>query len=199
MQVQVTVQISAELQKSLDRLGAFDAIGAAADGVYRYLIDYHSEMDWRGSNWIPGPQSGEFAQNVVKGWQPPEIAGDTARIVNTFGLLAWKVTGGTITPKQAGALTIPLTTAAKGVPAPQFQAGWGLPRHPGTGRFISRQAAALVRTGNALSLVLGKQIYPQYALAKSVTQEPWPGAMPEQEAIQQAASQAVSEAIREAA
>lgn len=198
MDIVVTVQISAELQKSLDRLGGFDAVTAAADGVYRYLIDYHSQMDWRGSNWIPGPNSGEFAQNVVKGWQPPEIAGDTAKIVNTFGLLSWKVTGGTITPKQAQALTIPLTTAAKGQPAPQFQ-GMSLPRHPGTGRFISRQAAALVRTGNALSLVLDKQIFPQYALVKSVTQEPWPGAMPTNEELSAAASEAVEQSIREAA
>lgn len=180
MNIQVTVQISAELQKSLDRLGGFDAITAAADGVYRYLIDYHSGMDWRGSNWIPGPNSGEFAQNVVKGWQPPEIAGDTAKIVNTFGLLSWKVTGGTITPKQAQALTIPLTTAAKGSSAPNF---------PGI----------LFRTGNALSIQLSRRvggaIQPQYALVKSVTQAPWPGAMPSDEQIAEAASHAVMAAL----
>ena len=138
-----------------------EAIEEGAREVYRFLIDYHSQMDWRGSNWFPGPASGQFAANVVKGWQPPVIAGNTATIENTFGLLSWKVTGGTITPKNAQALAIPLMGTAKGVsPLNYF--------------------TPLFRVGSALMRrQIGGQLEAAYALARSVTQAPWPGALPD--------------------
>jgi len=149
-------------------------LAEAAQGVYSFLRDYHSAFEWRGPRWLPRGASGQFAREVVNGWQQPVIEGDTAVIRNTFGLLAWKVTGGTITPKQAKALTIPLTVPARAKAASQFE--------------------GLFRTGNALSIKLGNRIEAQYALTQSVNQKPWPGALPPDEAVAEAANAAAIEA-----
>ena len=170
MPATITVSATTALQmlEGMRRLKSL-ALFAGGEAVYRFFRNYHSKMDWRGPRWIPGPNSGQFAQNVVYGWQPPEVGTDGVIVRNTFGLLAWKISGGTITPKYAQALTIPLTTKAKVYTARTF---------PGI----------LFRTGNALSTQYGRRlggaIIPQYALAKSVTQKPWPGAMPPQEDIE---------------
>lgn len=134
------------------------ALVGGSQAVYLYLIEYHKAMDWKGERWMPGANSGEFADNVVKGWQPPVIQGDVATITNTFGLLGWKISGGTITPKTAQALTIPLIPQAKGIPAGAFG-----------GLFVM---------GATLSMRIGARIEAIYALRRSVFQAPWPDAMP---------------------
>jgi len=132
---------------------------AGAQSLYNYLKEYHGKMDWRGEHWIPGPDSGQFARKVVEGWQKPEISGLTVSIRNTFGLLGWKMSGGTITPRTASRLTIPLVSEAKGIPARAF-------------------GGQLFRAGNALCRKIGQNLEAIYALKKSVTQKPWPGALP---------------------
>jgi hypothetical protein len=166
--------------RSSEQLGSLSTsyIEDAAQGAYGFLRNYHAQFgsQWRGSRWIPRSSSGEFADNVVAGWQEPVVSGDTATIRNTYGLLAWKVTGGEITVKRAKALTIPLTTAARSRPARDF---------PG-----------LFRLGQTLSKRLGKRIEAQYALKKSVTQKPWPGALPPIEQVAGAIASAVTEAMQ---
>lgn len=139
---------------------------AAGESAYGFLRDYHAKMDWRGPRWMPGANSGEFARQVVAGWQPPLISGDTVTITNTFGLLSWKVTGGSITPKSAQFLTIPLIPTAKGVAARDF--------------------GPLFVAGRALCRKVGKQLEAVYALSKGVTQQPWPGALPPEEDVAEA-------------
>lgn len=140
-------------------------IEAGAQYVYAFLVEYHGKMDWRGPRWIAGPNSGEFARKVVEGWQPPEMTSDSQAVVrNTFGLLAWKITGGTITPKTGRMLAIPLVGRAKGI--------W--PRN---------SPIKLFRAGNALMAKIGARLEAMYALAASVHQAPWPGAMPPEEAV----------------
>jgi hypothetical protein len=137
---------------------------AGATSLYNYLKEYHTKMDWKGPHWMPGPDSGQFARDVVQGWQKPQISGLTVVIRNTFGLLGWKMSGGTITPKTANFLTIPLVPGAKVVPARDFPGG-------------------LFRAGNALCRKVGQELEAIYALKKSVTQKPWPGAMPTDEQL----------------
>jgi hypothetical protein len=103
---------------------------------------------------------------VVNGWQAPVVSGNSATVENTFGLLAWKVSGGTISPKNAQALTIPLVSEAKGVPA--------------------RSLPGLFIAGSALVRQVGQQLEAVYALARSVTQAPWPGALPDNDKVAQA-------------
>jgi hypothetical protein len=168
--ITVTVNLTERLQSVLDSLSD-SYIEDAAQGAYDFLRDYHKDMQWRGSNWIPRSSSGQFAQSVADSWQQPMVAGDSATIRNTFGLLAWKVTGGEITPKRAKALTIPLTTTARSRAARDF---------PG-----------LFRLGQTLSKRLGRRIEAQYALSRGVTQRPWPGALPPDEQVADAATAAV--------
>jgi hypothetical protein len=140
---------------------------AGATSLYNYLKEYHTKMDWKGPHWMPGPDSGQFARKVVEGWQKPQISGLTVSIRNTFGLLGWKMSGGTITPRTASRLTIPLVPGAKGVAAREFPGG-------------------LFRAGNALCRKVGQKLEAIYALKESVTQAPWPGALPTDEQLTEA-------------
>ena len=184
MQITVNVTLSPELQVNLTRLGSLAAelwpIGGRA--VFDFLRDYHSKMDWKGSNWFPGPYSGEFAQNVVAGWQEPVVSGDSVTIRNTFGLLSWKITGGTITPKTAKALAIPLIPAARGLNASEYHAARG---------------GELFREGAALFQVIGRKVEAVYALARSVSQAPWPDAMPPEENIRKVFVEACDQYLEE--
>jgi hypothetical protein len=106
--------------------------------------------------------------------------GNGVVIANSFGLLSWKVSGGTIVPKKAKMLTIPLVALAKGVAARQYP-------------------EPLFRAGNALCVKLGARVKAIYALKKSVTQAPWPGAMPSNDQPQakfmEGANKAIAKAI----
>jgi hypothetical protein len=163
MNVTVTVEVDPAFVERLRKMPEA-VLQAGGDALYDYLKDYHGKMDWKGSRWMPGPASGQFARDVVEGWQQPVVSGTTVTLRNTFGLLAWKISGGTITPKTAHRLTIPLTGGAKGVPARQFPGG-------------------LFRAGNALCQKVGQKLEAIYALKESVTQAPWPGAMPTDEQL----------------
>ena len=172
MQISVNVTLSPELQVKLTELGnlAAELLPIGGQAVYEYLRDYHSKMDWKGPNWFPGPYSGEFAQKVVAGWQAPVVSANSVTISNTFGLLSWKVTGGTITPKTARALAIPLIPAARGLNASEYHAARG---------------QELFREGAALFQIIGRKVEAVYALARSVSQAPWPGAMPSEQDIRE--------------
>jgi hypothetical protein len=94
-----------------------------------------------------------------------------ATVVNTFGLLAWKITGGPIYTQTAPFLTIPLVAEAKGLLAREYRAASG---------------QVLFKAGNALCIRLGQKVQAIYALRQSVFQQPWPGAMPDDADIQAA-------------
>ena len=125
-------------------------LSGAAEKVVDYLRDYHSKMDWRESRWMP-PSLG-FAKKVVEGWQP--LATHTfgtervhrITIVNTFGLLAWKVSGGDISPVNAEFLTIPLISEAKGKSVAEFRAGASEPFFRLAWRCAGRSGASCRRS-----------------------------------------------------
>jgi hypothetical protein len=181
MEVEVRVDLGPLLAR-FRRLADFHPIEVGAQAGYEFLKDYHSKMDWRGDRYLgPGINSGEFARNVVDGWYPPVRTGEnTAVVVNTFGLLAWKITGGTIHAQNAQYLTIPVVAAAKGVAAREYP-------------------EKLFKAGNALCIKLGQQVQAIYALKESVVQQPWPGAMPDTEDIEKAFVRAVRAELRKVA
>jgi hypothetical protein len=152
----------------------------AGQAVTDYLRRYHANFatGWQGGHWM-SPSLG-FADKVVKGWQNPTVSGSRVTITNTFGLLGFKVSGGTITPKTAQFLTIPLISEAKGKSVAEFRAGASEP---------------LFRAGNALCQKLGGRLTAVYALSKGVTQAPWPGAMPPDEALALVFTTAVNQEI----
>lgn len=169
MNVNVQITPSAHLQEMLARgVDVAPALRAAGIEVANYLRRYHANFGsaWRGYHYMP-PSLG-FAEQVVKGWQDPIVSGNTVTITNTFGLLKHKVTGGPITPQRSAYLTIPLVSEAKGKSVAEFKATSGEP---------------LFRAGMALCQRLGGKVTAIYALSKGLTQPPWPGALPPDEAI----------------
>jgi hypothetical protein len=167
MEVEVKVNLN-PVNALFRRLLGFNPVQAGALAGWQFLRDYHSKMDWKGDRYLAaGPNSGQFARDIVKGWQLPTIQGkNQATVVNTDPLLAWKITGGPIYAQQAQYLTIPVDYTAKGIPAREYH--------------------GLFRAGNALCIRLGREVQAIYALKPSVYQQPWPGAMPDDEDIQAA-------------
>jgi hypothetical protein len=171
--VTVTYSVNPALRKQLEAMQRLDLLTEAGQAVYDYLVAYHSKFadKWKGQRYLgAGPNSGQFAKSVVAGWQKPQVSPNRVTIRNSFGLLAWKVSGGTINATRAEFLTIPLIPAAKGLSAHDFRQGSGL---------------SLFRVGNALVTRIGKRLQAVYALKKSVQQQPWPGALPDDAALKE--------------
>jgi hypothetical protein len=185
MPTKVTVKVSESLKRKMAELGALRRVVLikAGNDTANWLRRYHTRFrqSWQGSRYMAGPRSNLFWQQVVAGWQDPVISGNRVTITNTFGLLAWKVSGGTIVPVRAQALTIPLVPEAKGLTAAEWKAEEGLP---------------LFRVGKALMTRVGKNLQAVYALSTSVTQAPWPGAMPDREQLRQVINASIREQIR---
>jgi hypothetical protein len=183
MNISVSIKPSAGLTTILrgsQIIAGAAVLQRAGQAVSDYLRRYHANFGnaWRGSHYM-SPSLG-FAQKVVAGWQAPVVSGNRVTITNTFGLLKHKVTGGTITPIRAQYLTIPLISEAKGKSVAEFKAGSSEP---------------LFRAGNAICRKLGGRLQAVYALSKGVTQAPWPGALPPDEAMALVFTTAVNQEI----
>jgi hypothetical protein len=92
-------------------------------------------------------------------------------IANNADFYAFKVRGGTITPKRAKFLTIPLIREAAGLYVSRYQQNTGrrLFRPKGKDVLMERTEGGTARS--------------VYALVKSVTQGPWPRAVPDEDLI----------------
>lgn len=183
MNLSVKITPSAGLQRILrgsEIVAGRAVMQRAGQAVADYLRHYHTNFAsaWKGPRYM-NPSAG-FADQVVKGWQDPVVSGTRVTITNTFGLLGFKVRGGTITPKTAPYLTIPLISAAKGKTVAEFKAGNSEP---------------LFRAGNALCQKLGGRLTAVYALSKSVQQPAWPGALPPNDALALVFTTAVNQEI----
>lgn len=180
----LTGQQAAELSEQSGRA----AVNAA--------IKYHREFDqaggWKGKRYLgPGPNGGgDFGSDVARGWSLQSFDSSGAVIANDATHYAFKVTGGTITPKRAKALTIPLIQEAKGLYASVYQ------QNAGHRLFtIKGKHALFERTEGATTGARGKRGRPGataiktsgiravYALVASVTTGPWPGAVPDEDLL----------------
>jgi hypothetical protein len=188
MQIKVSVQESRSFQYKMAEIRSLSstALMQAGRDVAQWLRQYHVRFrqKWQGDRYMAGPRSNLFWQEVVRGWQDPVVSGKRVTITNTFGLLSWKVSGGTISPVRAQMLTIPLVPEAKGLTAAEWKAEEGLP---------------LFRVGNALMTRIGNRLVGIYALSESVTQAPWPQAMPEDATLKQVFADSAKKQIREIA
>ena len=185
MNVKVSIQESVRFKRKLSEIAALSSIvlNQAGRDTADWLRRYHVRVrqKWQGPRYMAGPRSNLFWQQVVAGWQDPVVSGKKVTITNTFGLLKWKTTGGTITPKRARMLTIPLVPDAKGLTVAEYEAEEGTP---------------LFRAGNALCRRIGKRLETIYALKESVTQAPWPDAMPPDDEIKKVFIDSVRQQIR---
>ena len=160
---------------------------------------YHREFDqaggWKGKRYLgPGPNDGtSFGADVARGWHLMSSDKDGATIGNEADHYAFKVTGGTITPKRAKALTIPLVLEAKGLYASVYQQNTGKRLFTIKGKNALFERIDQVVTGSrgrrgrpGATPIKRSGIRAVYALMKSVTMGPWPGAIPDEEEIQKA-------------
>lgn len=160
---------------------------------------YHREYDqrggWRGKRYLgrADGQGSSFGADVARGWHFRSEDGSGAVIANNADHYAFKVKGGTITPKRGKALTIPLIREACGLYASVYQQNTG--RRLFT---IKGKHALFERTGKTVTGSRGRRgqagatsirtsgIRAVYALVRSVTMRPWPNAVPPENLLAEA-------------
>lgn len=153
----------------LNEVGGRAAVNAA--------IKYHREFDqaggWRGKRYLGSAkgQGSSFGADVARGWHFQSSDKGGAIIANNADYYTFKVRGGTITPKRAKFLTIPLIREAAGLYASVYQQNTGRRLFRPKGKDVLMERT---EDGKARSV---------YALVKSVTQRPWPRAVPDKDLI----------------
>lgn len=166
----------------INRMGGEAAVIAAR----QYHTEFNDAGGWRGKRYFGGGGEGpgEFGSAIASAWFLGEASDDGATITNSHPHYALKVYGGTITPKRAGALTIPLIPEARGKMARDYT------RETGKKLFTIPGANVLFEKGDSVSVKgwKGRKSKRQplravYALVKSVTHLPWRGALPPEELI----------------
>jgi ribosomal protein S10 len=192
---------------SQEQLSSLNAVGgrAAANDAREYHRDFDRVGGWRGSKYLgPGVENGTpFGSAVAQAWGFSASDEAGATIANDAKYLGFKVTGGTIRPKRAKALTIPLIPEAKGRRAADYQIDFRtrLFRIRGKSALFERIGGSTVgsrgRRGRAGSAsIQTTSIRPVYALAKSVTLKPWPGALPPQDRLTKAFAAAWEQEVK---
>lgn len=133
----------------------------------------------------PGRIQTRWSDRVATGWGLVRATSAGVAIENRTIGLAHKVEGGTISAKRKRYLTIPLVPEAHGRRAKEY----------------SESIAPLFRIKNCLAEADDSEqgFRPVYALKKSVTHKPWPGALPPESlyvtAFMEAAKQAYLDAL----
>lgn len=112
----------------------------------------------------PGRKVTQWWRSTETGWTMKQPNSYTASFINGTVGLAHKVTGGTIRAKRKKFLTIPVDPKAHGLDAKTF----------------ARTIAPLFQAKGMLMYVDEQtgDVKAAYALKKSITQQPWPGALP---------------------
>jgi len=159
------------------------------EGAKQALIETIKYYDNLGHNlWINpslpthglGRTKSRFSDNVTAGWGITSVSGSGATIANKAVGLAHKITGGTITAKKAKFLTIPIIPQAHGRRARDF---------------VSQIGPLFATKGCLMWKKPDGTILAAYALKKSVTHKPWPGALPPDQTITDAFVRGVQESI----
>lgn len=183
-----------------------NAVGGRAASSAAVL--YHREFDagnrWRGDSYL-GPSRGEgtdFGSKVALGWKFDASDAESATISNEAPYYAFKVSGGTITPKRAKALTIPLIPEAKGLRASVYQQNSGNRLFTIKGKSALFERLSGITSGSrgrraqvGATSIRTSAIRPVYALVASVTMGPWPGALPPGDVLADAFSDAWKTAL----
>jgi hypothetical protein len=169
------------------KMKSFNALGgrAAVLAAKAYHREFDKNKGWRGKRYL-GPSQGEggsFGAAITAGWNFQSSDQSGAVISNAAQFYAFKVTGGTITPKRAKFLTIPLIAEAKGLRVFSYQQI--------TGKRLFRPKGKDV----LMEKMDGGGIRSVYALLRSVTTGPTPGALPDESLIAEAFANRWREAL----
>lgn len=187
---QLIKSLSGESARELNMVGAFGARTAA--------IKYHDEYDKKGGWENPalpthgaGRKSTGFGGHITKGWNVrPEADAKGATIINSGPHLRHKVHGGTIKAKRVKFLTIPLIPQAHGIRAREYERDFGVDLFTIKGRNalfqkddsgterITQKKTVKGFSGKKSNAKTVTKIRPVYALVRSITQNPWTGALP---------------------
>jgi hypothetical protein len=161
------------------RTGLNQAAGQAANTeAQQSMHAFNQAGGWRGKRYMTGPgrTQGDFGADLADGWNFRTASKDGATISNGAPYYRFKVTGGTITPRRAKALTIPMLPEAVGRTAKEYETDTG------NRLFTIKGKKALFRKdGDSVRVV--------YALVARVKQDPWPRALPETERLAKAFSE----------
>lgn len=148
------------------------ALQAALNYVREYHRNFGAKGGWENkglSTHGAGRRSTKFAQKVATGWRAGNVTASGATMSNFFPLLPIKITGGTIKPKRANYLTIPLVPEAHGVRAKDY-----------TGKLFPNKKKTVLMESDGNGGVTSV-----YALKKSVEAKPVKGAMPSSQELSQ--------------
>ena len=156
---------------------------AALNGVRKYHADFNNAGRWSRR----GGGASEFGADVVRGWGLAKADATGATLSNQAPHFAFKIEGGTIRPKRRQALTVPLVAEARGRFAEVYEqvTGRQLFRPKGTNILAEKTSDA-------------KGFRAVYALVKSVTHKPTPGAMPPDRVFVQPYVQSILDQLRRA-
>lgn len=164
------------------KIVAPETLDAANRESGEYLRDYvASWYDNKGrEHWVnnslsthgPGRMSTGWFSNIARKWFLSSADSSGAVITNPDedGSLQHKIRGGTITAKNAGALTIPLVPEAHGRRAADYQSE-------------IRELFTIPNKSALFEAVEGGGVRAVYALRQSITQDPWPDAIPASEEL----------------
>ena len=163
--------------------------------VRKYYREYGGRGGWENPaarTHGPGRQSTRFAAQVINGWNHvrPDTEGFTLVHASddTSPILAAKIHGTTIRPKEKDWLTIPNVPEAHGKRVAEYEIA--------TGNRLFRPRDANGENMEILAeKVSGSQLRAVYVLKRSVTQEKWPGALPTSERIADAAIEGVAQEL----
>jgi len=159
------------------KIVAPETLEAANRESGEYLRDYlASWYDGKGrEHWInnslpthgPGRMSTGWFSSIARKWflSSADASGAVISNPDEDGSLRHKIGGGTITAKNAGALTIPLVPEAHGRRAADYQSEIG-------------ELFTIPNKSALFEAVEGGGVRAVYALCKSITHAPWPDAIP---------------------
>lgn len=149
-------------------------LAAGGRAVRNFLVRHFRKLDRENPNALGGART-HFWLQVGRSVQNPEITNTTATVSVSDPRYAHKVYGGTIRAKRHRNLTIPRTPEAHGKAAEVLESELG----------IELVAIGDVDAGQGvLAEILpngGMRVH--YVLRPSVTQDPWPGALPDADEI----------------
>ncbi len=196
--MKVTLSITG-IQSALDKVMALNkpkklvrAHRVAGQAVRDYIAGWYrdkGEEHWQNKSLPthgPGRKGTRWAAKHLFGWRLIEATANSITIgtPDEDGSLRHKIYGGTISAKNAGALTIPIIPKAHGKRVADYE------RETGKQLFTLRQSLLNIRnqykgtdhqTGYLFEKFGRGGIRAVYALKKSIRQAPWPDAMPKRE------------------
>jgi hypothetical protein len=180
--------LSGDQKRVLNEQGARAAINASV----KYHRAFNQNGGWRGPRYLGSVAgSGSFGADVARSWKTDSVRVGGATIANDATHYAHKVTGGTIVPKRAKDLTIPLIKEAKGIRAAVYSQNSGNKLFGIPGKKALFEKIGGDRRGGT------SRIRAVYALVKSVTQKPWPDALPPDGILQDAYADAFMDGLED--